>query len=349
MDNITIRPVDAFNARDAARWDAFVEQTPGTSFFHYAAWMRVIRDAYGMRPSYLLASIQEQVVGILPIIVMRTGLFHRALVSMPFADYGGICAETEATRQALLAEAIRLMQRYGAQYLELRQMTLSSDVDAERVDKVDMLLDLSPGTDGLWQSFPSNVRNHVRKALKSGLKAEFGGGELLDDFYGVFEVNMRDLGSPVHSKGFFRQIFRYFGDKTKCLILRDGRTPVGGAVCFVYKNTLMVPWSSSRRDYFSKRPNHLLFWEAMQYGCNYGLKLFDFGRSSKDSGTYIFKAQWGAQPVQLHWVYYSRQRLPMSVPSIDSQQHSFVTEVWKTLPVAVTRVVGPWIRKHISN
>jgi serine/alanine adding enzyme len=161
-------------------------------------------------------------------------------------------------------------------------------------------------------------------------------------------VNMRDLGSPVHAKAFFRSMFRHFPDQTKFLMVRDGGIPVGGAVCCFFKDTMMVPWASSLRSAFSKCPNNLLYWEAIKYGCKHGLKRFDFGRSSKDSNTYRFKAQWGARPVQLYWVYYSQSSKPMPAPSLDTQNYSLIAEAWKKLPVPFTRLIGPQIRKYIS-
>ena len=38
--------------------------------------------------------------------------------------------------------------------------------------------------------------------------------ELLDGFYAVYARNMRDLGTPVYSKRFFRNILEVFPDST---------------------------------------------------------------------------------------------------------------------------------------
>ena len=51
-----------------------------------------------------------------------------------------------------------------------------------------------------------------RKPIKEGLTSKTGGAELLDDFYRVFLVNMRDLGSPVHSLKLMRQVLGEFSE-----------------------------------------------------------------------------------------------------------------------------------------
>jgi len=38
--------VRALEANDNARWDAFVEATPGGTFFHLSGWKRVIEGAF---------------------------------------------------------------------------------------------------------------------------------------------------------------------------------------------------------------------------------------------------------------------------------------------------------------
>ena len=49
------------------------------------------------------------VVGVLPLILVRSRLFGRRLVSMPFLDYGGVLAEPDrGIEMALAEEALRV-------------------------------------------------------------------------------------------------------------------------------------------------------------------------------------------------------------------------------------------------
>src|SRR5207245_9031035 len=45
----------------------------------------------------------------------------------------------------------------------------------------------------------------------------------------------------------------------------------------------------------------LLYWETLKAACADGVGRFDFGRSSRNSGTYRFKVQWGAREEPLYW------------------------------------------------
>ena len=106
---------------------------------------------------------------------------------------------------------------------------------------------------------------------------------------------MRDLGSPVHSRGFFRAMLAALPGTARILLVRDkgGRT-VGAAVCLFFRDTIMVPWVSSLREAFALCPNFVLYWEVIRYGCRTGYRVLDLGRSFRSAGTFEFKRQWGA-------------------------------------------------------
>ena len=91
---------------------------------------------------------------------------------------------------------------------------------------------------------------------------------------------MRDLGTPVYSKNFFRNILENFPDST-CIIsvMLKGKTIASGILTW-FRESLEVPWASSINDYREKCPNNLLYWEAIRFAIRNGARKFDFGRST---------------------------------------------------------------------
>ena len=335
-------------------WDRFVEVHPRATIGHLSAWGRVIHDAYG-HESIALAAVEEgDVVGILPLVLVRSRLFGDRLVSMPFLDYGGILVDPEATGAgdacgALFEAALQAARARSARSLGLRQFHPIELAAPVTDDRVTMLLPLSTA-EAVWKALPSERRNRVRKGEKSGLAAVWGGAELLDAFYGVFAANMRDLGSPVHHVGFFRAMLEGLGDTARVLLIREGNgRPVGAAVCLFFRDTIAVPWVSSRREAFALCPNFVLYWEVIRFGCEQGYRTLDLGRSFKNAGTFEFKRQWGAHPHPLPWIF--RDLVPGAPPSLDRDSSRFhrVADLWKRLPVPVANVVGPWVRRQLPN
>ena len=59
----------------------------------------------------------------------------------------------------------------------------------------------------------------------------------LDDFYHVFAINMRDLGTPVYSKAFFKNMLEEFPNEIHIFsVLLEGKV-IGSAILVFFKET----------------------------------------------------------------------------------------------------------------
>jgi FemAB-related protein (PEP-CTERM system-associated) len=338
-----------FDAADREAWDDYVQRAPEAVHSHLSGWGTAIEQSYGHRALYLWASDHGKIKGVLPLILLRGILFGRSLVSLPFLDDGGICADDQTTIQELYAAGLRLANEHRADLLDLRHRRASGLGLPLQDSKVTLVLELPRDPDQAWCRLDAKVRNQVRKALKSGLAVSWHGRESLDRFYDVFVENMRDLGSPVHSRKFFATILEEFSESARLILVSDGSRTVGGGVCFFFKDSVMMPWASSRRADHPKCPNNLLYWEAIRWACQEGFRCFDFGRSSRGSGTYHFKRQWGAADRPLVWEIWRRRGQRNALVRSSSARYAFAARAWKRLPVPVTRICGPVLRRQMSN
>ena len=326
-------------------WDEYVSQCPDAGLYHRYGWGRVVERSYGHAPFYLWARDEGGVRGILPLMLFRGALGGRTLVSLPFLDEGGLCADGEAARAALWEAALDTARRERAGAVELRQRTPSGLPLSPLGSKVTVMLPLGSDPEVMWKRLDAKVRNQVRKAMSSGLAPSWCGIEALDDFYDVFAHNMRDLGSPVHGRRFFAAILEEFAGAARLLIVRDGSRAVAGGVCIVFRDTVLVPWASSLRQWRSRCPSNLLYWEVIRSACEKGLRWLDFGRSSPGSGTHRFKMQWGGVEQRLHWETNDRP----SLVDADDPRYRLMIRAWQRLPVPLTRVIGPILRGRVSN
>lgn len=329
-------------------WDRYVLEHPLGTGYHLASWGAIIERVFGHRTLYLMALDQGgRVCGVLPLVLLSSRLFGRFLVSLPYVTYGGVIADESVVSEALLAEAAVRAVALGAEHIELRHCG-NHELDWPKKDhKVSMRLDLPQQYDTLMKSFSPKLRSQIRRGEKEGMLAHMGGVELLDDFYRVFSLNMRDLGTPVYSKQFFAEILKAFQKDAKIFIVRFQGSPVAAGFVYGFRQMLEIPWASSDRRYGRLAPNMLLYGTILKYACEQGYRCFDFGRSSKDSGTYRFKEQWGAKPVQLHWYYWLRGGGPLPELNPQNPKYAIAIRLWRQLPVSVTNMIGPVIAKYL--
>jgi FemAB-related protein (PEP-CTERM system-associated) len=200
----------------------------------------------------------------------------------------------------------------------------------------------------LWDGLDRKVRNQVRKAQKEGLTVVSGGDELLAEFYDVFARNMRDLGTPVHSRRLFDETLRLFPERARIFVVRHGRTAAAGAVALQFGDTTVVPWASSRREFRHLCANMLLYWAMLERSVHDGVRCFDFGRSSPGGGTYQFKLQWGASESPQFWEYVlvTRPNVPDQGPT--NPRFQAAIRLWQRLPVGISRILGPALARHLA-
>ncbi|MBX3123953.1 MAG: FemAB family PEP-CTERM system-associated protein [Nitrospira sp.] len=333
---------------DVLAWDTYVLNSPITSGYHLAGWRRVIEEAFGHRTYYLIARDEHGAVqGIVPLVLLASRVFGRFLVSLPFVNYGGLVATSPDAYRVLEGGAIEQANALDAAHIELRheRPIETGWVSTER--KVSMRLSLPGSYESLVKAFPSKLRSQVRRAQKEGMTARIGGNECLDEFYAVFSRCMRDLGTPVYAKGFFAKILEVFPKEARICIVSHGGVPVAGGFLYGFRSSLEIPWAASDKRFNKLAPNMMLYGAVLEYACQQGFQVFDFGRSSPDSGTYRFKEQWGAQPHQLYWYYWMGQG--RQVPQLNPQnpKYALAIRAWQNLPLAAANLLGPHIVKYL--
>ncbi|MBX3330256.1 MAG: FemAB family PEP-CTERM system-associated protein [Nitrospira sp.] len=336
-------------AQDRAAWERFVETRPSTTAYHQLGWKRVVEQAFGHQTYYLVAEDDQRgITGILPLVHLKSLLFGNYMVSLPFVNYGGLCSDDLESARLLLQSAIEIGRQQGAKHIEFRDQCPSEQGLPVKTSKISMVMGLPQQAEQLWDAFSPKLRSQIRKPQKEGLYARVGGKDELGSFYAVFSVNMRDLGTPVYSKRFFEVILETFPNSTWiCTVYNDRRVPLASGLLICFKGIVEIPWASSLREYNRLSPNMLMYWTALEHSCKRGAKTFDFGRSSPDSSTYKFKQQWGANPKLLYWHYWLRNGGPLPELNPHNPKYQMAINLWKRLPLAMTKLFGPAIVKNL--
>jgi FemAB-related protein (PEP-CTERM system-associated) len=328
-----------------SEWDSFVRLQADWTHFHLAGWMPVMQSALGHECIYLTArDDSDGIVGVLPLVRVKSVVFGHFLVSMPFLNYGGPLGDDASVKQ-LTETAVELADRDSVKLLQLRSrfpLPLSLPVSHH---KVTTLLDLPDDADQLWSSFPSKLRTKIRRPEKDGVEMRFGADQV-EPFYGVFAHHMRDLGTPTHALRLFESIRDQFADSiiVGCAYYRD--RPIACGFGFCWEREFEMTWSCALREFRTLRANMLLYWSFMRETVTRGINLFNFGRSTPQSGTHGFKQQWGSRDEALNWYYHSRSG-EQAAPSPDDSAFSWGPRMWQRLPRTVANALGPRIVRYI--
>ena len=339
--------VEISSATDGAAWDAYVEQHPDGTSDHLWAWQEVFRSVFGHDCTYLVARRQGTLCGVLPLVRFKSLLFGRFVVSLPFLNYGGALASDDESLARLIDAARAAGREFGASHVELRHRRKLTPDLPHRQHKVGMTLGLAATADLLWKEIDRKIRNQVRKAQKEGLTGAEGGPELVEDFYHVFARNMRDLGTPVYSRRLFSETLRLFPDRARIHVIRREGQTIAAGVTIRFRDTALVPWASSLREFRHLSANVLLYWTMLERAVAGGVRTFDFGRSSPGGGTHHFKQQWGAAETPLHWEYVL---LTLAEPPDQGPQNprfSLAVAGWKRLPIWLANAAGPPIVRNV--
>ncbi len=333
---------------DAQAWDQFVERQPGSSPYHLWAIRRIVQNAFGHALCYLVAvNASGEVVGVLPAVEINSRLFGHQMVTLPFFNYGGPLALNRQIEASLIQALIDEAARRGCEHVEVRSV-ISRSEHLEKQNKVSMILSLPGSVDALWKQIGSKVRAQIKKAQREALVCKIGREELLDDFYRVFAVNMRDLGTPVYGISFFRNIFSNFAESAaNVVVVYHDKQPVSASILIGHKDMMEVPWASTLRAANALNANMFLYWNMLSHAQTSGYQYFDFGRSSKDAGTYKFKKQWGTREVPLYWQYWLRDSDELPELNPDNPKFKLLIAIWQRLPVWFTKLIGPYVVKNI--
>ena len=344
-----------YEDKDRGPWDAYVLMHRQGTLFHQISWKQVIENTFGHRSYYLLAESDaagEQrtrtICGILPLFVIKSFLFSKALVSVPFGAYGGILSENKEAADGMLRKAKDIAQSEGLDYLELR----NRDDTMEDLSVKDLYVrfhrEIYQELKDNLEAIPRKSRRMVRLGEKEGLTCQFGRQELIPSFYEIFARRYHQLGSPVFPRRLFEHFLEEFENHSNILLVktRDG-IPIAGVLTFYYKDEVLPYYAGSLFEYRNIAPNDYMYWQLMKYGWERGYKRFDFGRSKVNTGSYDFKRHWGFEPEPLPYQFFlfGLQEIPNISPA--NPKYRKRIELWRRMPLWATRIIGPRIVKYI--
>ncbi|MGZ8981319.1 MAG: FemAB family XrtA/PEP-CTERM system-associated protein [Burkholderiaceae bacterium] len=339
--------VRAYRASDRDAWNAFVAQCPDATFFHRIEWRDLLEGVFRHRPHYLLAERAGLIVAVLPMAEVKSLLFGHALVSLPFAERAGVAA-FEAEAVAPLHRAARdLAYSLGVKHLELRNAARREPEWPQQDLYFSFRKAIVADPEANLLAIPRKQRAMVRKGMQRGLTSEID--HRPGRFFDLYADNVQRHGTPALPRRYFEALVETFRDQCEVLTVLDpqGR-PVSAVMSFYFRDCVYPYYAGDLTTARDLAANDFKYWELMRRAGERGVRVFDFGRSKRNTGPYDFKRNWGFAPEPLHYEYVllKRAAIPQNNPA--NPKYRAPIAVWQKLPRPVANWLGPHIVRHLG-
>ncbi|MBI3583256.1 MAG: peptidoglycan bridge formation glycyltransferase FemA/FemB family protein [Nitrospinae bacterium] len=349
--------VDVVNGNEAKEeWNRFLNESENASFASLFNWKAIYEEVFGFKTFYLLIKDDKKIRGILPLVLIKSPLIGKGsfLISTPYLTQSGLCLNGISFDPTPVINTLsKLIKECGAKYAEIRQIVpFMSDNLFTRKDNFTFRLNLSHGAERLWNGFSPKMRNHIRKAQKSGIEIITGKDQyFINGFYQVFSKRMKELSFPAYPKSYIEAIIKNFDNNSRIILAMHKEKIIGGMLLISLKETLSFPYAATLVEYNHLCPNNLMYWEAIQQGAREGFSILDMGRSHEGSSTYQFKKQWGASAVQLYYQYLFSEKEKGDKERFFNMEKSplfgIYSFVWQRLPTPFANLIGGYLVKQL--
>ncbi len=347
LETLKVRMI---NPLETADWDVRVAQLPGATFFHSAAWARVLVEAYGFKPVYFIGEQAQQLVSVLPMMEVNSWLTGRRGVSLPFTDECQPLAPDALAFRMLFDAARQHGLERSWKYIECRGGKDLLPNSQPSTQFFDHELKLEPDPKAIFERFSDSTRRAVRKAEKSDLSLEFSRDlKAVRAFHDLLCLTRKRHGVPPQPFHFFAQIQRHIlaPGKGWVVLARHQNKPIAGAVYFHFGQTALYKFGASDDAVQNLRANNLVMAKAIEWHALNGFTSFGFGRTSlHNEGLRNFKLGWGTTERQVNYVRLApRTGEFLTAPDSDA---SLSQRVFNRLPISVSRLIGSTLYRHVA-
>ncbi|WP_135805412.1 GNAT family N-acetyltransferase [Halorussus marinus] len=336
---------------DPEAWDAFVARNDGSPFALWG-WGDAV-ETYGHDRWYVVAKDGDRIVGGVPLFYVRSRLFGSKLVSPPFGERGSILladGTDDDVASFLLERTKELAEALDVDFVSLR----GGDTDARRgfEERTRFVTFRAPvaSADDAWERIKESRRRQITQAADSEMVHDVGDSLAdLREYYRLYLRSVRGHGSPPHSFAFFRTLWETLGESgnLRMEMLRKDGVLVNAVINLALGSTVTQWGVVNDYEYRDLNGGSLLVWKSMEWAAESDYDAYEFGRTREGSGVYMFKKSFGGEKTwysDLH--YFPNPSAELPHPEKDAYEP--VKDVWKKLPIPVTRLVGPHLRQSIS-
>jgi FemAB-related protein (PEP-CTERM system-associated) len=207
--------------------------------------------------------------------------------------------------------------------------------------------EIAPEVEDNLLAIPRKQRAMVRKAISRQLRTEIDTDA--NRFFDLYADNQHRHGTPPQSRRYFDALAEAFGaDCEIAIVLSAQGKPVSGVLSFYFRDEVLPYYAGDLTDARELAANDFKYWDLMRRACERGLKIFDYGRSKRGTGSFDFKKNWGFEAQPLHYEHhlYKGEAIPQNNPNNPKYQAAIA--LWRRLPRAAVNALGPALARHLG-
>ena len=311
--------------------------------------MAVIHATYNYRPFCLVLENEAgEIKAGLPIVAGNSFITGKRLISLPFSDY---CSPLYSDHSyiAPLNEAIHeYFRKSGSKSLEIRFPLPGNPSGLSHPEYFIHRKKLSSNPEDLFDTFEKKFRQYPRKAEREGLSSKVSQSwESVEQFYELHLRVRRKLGVPIQPKRFFNNLWKEIiqNHLGKVILVSFDDKPVSGAVVMSANEKAMIKYSATNPEFLRTRAHYFTFWKCIEWACNAGNKVLDFGRTDiEDKGLRFFKMGWNPEEEELAYTIIPENKSGKTT----SQAEKLMKTVIKFSPKFVCRLSGELFYKFAA-
>ena len=205
---------------------------------------------------------------------------------------------------------------------------------------------IDPDVERNLLEIPRKQRAMVRKGIKAGLKGDLDEG--VERLFAAYSDSVHRLGTPVFSKRYFQVLREVFGNDCEVLTISQNGQLVASVMSFYFRDEVLPYYGGGTAAAREVAGNDFMYWDLMRRACERGIRVFDYGRSKRGTGSFDFKKNWGFEPQPLHYEYLlvKGRRVPERNPL--NPKYSLFIKLWQRMPLSFANFIGPHIVKSLG-
>ncbi len=274
-------------------------------------WAKIIHETEKDEMFFLINNDDNgNVVGLLTVFIHRSK-FGNIMISVPsFGGYGGVVYDSNYNSEEIYCRLISRMIDLAKDNNCVTVTISTAPFFAEetlynKYFQPDFVLqnfyqyfDLK---NPFWESISSKQRNNIKRNLKKAKNENLifhftDNNDEFEQWYQIHKKRMNELGVLTIPKSFFYSIFEnleYGGNYWFSTVSYKNKI-INGCLFVGNGKTVDIFMQSGDSKYFDLQGNTLLIYEAVRYFQAKGFEYLNWqSSSSKNSGVYEFKKNWG--------------------------------------------------------